>query len=51
MNFGVYFSAEDAGRLLPFKDDKLKDTKNSQFKAAELGFLLPNTWIVLKNKL
>ena len=36
MNFGVYFSTEDAGRLLPFKDDKLKDTKNSQFKAASV---------------
>ena len=33
MNFCGYFSAEDAGRLAPFKDDKLKDTKNSQFEA------------------
>ena len=33
MNFCGYFSAEDAGRLAPFKDDKQKDTKNSQFEA------------------
>ena len=33
MNFRGYFSAEDAGRLAPFKDDKQKDTKNSQFEA------------------
>ena len=26
MNFWVYFSAKDVGRLLPFKDDKLKET-------------------------
>ena len=36
MNFGGYFSAEDAGRLPPFKDDKLKDTQNSQIEASSV---------------
>ena len=36
MNFCGYFSAEDAGRLAPFKDDKRKDTKNSQFVASSV---------------
>jgi len=34
MNFWVYFGAEDAVRLVPFKDDKEKDTENSPFEAS-----------------
>ena len=37
MNFRGYFGAEDAGRLMPFKDDKPKDTENSPFEAASVS--------------
>ena len=36
MNFWGDFGAEDAGRLTPFKDDKLKDTENSPFEASSV---------------
>ena len=36
MNFWGYFGAEDAVRLLPFKDDKPKDTENSPFEASSV---------------
>ena len=36
MNFRVDFGAEDTGRLMPFKDDKPKDAKNSPFEASSV---------------
>jgi len=32
----VDFGAEDTGRLMPFKDDKPKDAKNSPFEASSV---------------
>ena len=46
MNFWGDFGAEDAGRLTPFKDDKLKDTENSPFEASSVLVVKAKFWFV-----
>ena len=51
MNFWEAFGAKDAGRLLPFKDDKPKDAENSSFEASSVLVVKAKVWAEQKGNI